>query len=98
VKTFKGRPITKRYVNIGTGGQIETPADLLDARPRARVRFECEADYVSTKYRFADKGVEEATIIAIDASTFEILEVSAPIEPPEQPEIPGTETPVEDPA
>jgi hypothetical protein len=91
MKAFKGQKITKRYVNLGIGGQIEAPADLEDVKPRSRIRIEVEVDYTKIAHKFVPGGgVEEQHVLTIDASTFEVLEVMAPVEP-QQPELPGTE-------
>jgi hypothetical protein len=94
VKTFKGRRITKRTLNIGVGGVLDAPDEFEDLKPRSRIRFEVEADYSRVGHKFdTDGGVEEQHVITLDASTFEVLETMAPVEPPEQPELPVEEGP-----
>jgi hypothetical protein len=66
-------------VNIGVGGQIETPADLIDAEPRSIATIQVKAKLGAAKHKFEDDGsVSESTILTLDAKSFTIIDVAPP--------------------
>ena len=85
------RPITKETVALGIGGSLVRDDDFPELPPRARVTFQCVADYENIKHKFLVKGgVVETLILTIDTSTFEVLEVTEPPAEPEQISLDGT--------
>lgn len=85
---YAGRVIAKRTLNFGIGGSLELPDELLEAVPRSLVTVKMQAELSAVKHLFTKHGeVDENTILTVDASTVEVLDVAPPAPQPEQAEL-----------
>lgn len=78
-RVFNGHPVRADVVNIGTGGTIEFNGTDPETPDGAFVWLKCRARVGAGKWKATeDGGVDLATILTIDATTFEILSVEPP--------------------
>jgi hypothetical protein len=83
---YQGRPIVKQVINIGTGGEVELPPELVGAEPRSRVTVSMELVLGADKHKFEKDGtITYSRILTIDAETFEVTGILAPPPVPEHP-------------